>query len=40
MIDREIWEIDENLIRADLAELEKAQHLERRRELFLAIPII
>jgi hypothetical protein len=29
-LDRELWEIDENLCRADLTELERANHTERR----------
>ena len=32
--DREIWEIDENLIRAELTEIERSQHLKRRKEIF------
>jgi ParB-like chromosome segregation protein Spo0J len=33
-IDRELWEIDENLFRADLTPAEEAQHLARRKELW------
>jgi len=33
-IDRQILEIDENLIRSDLTELEKADHIAKRKELF------
>jgi len=33
-IDREIWEIDENLCRAELTPAEEAEHLKRRKELF------
>ena len=35
-IDRELWEIDENLIRAGLSPAEEAAHLARRKELFEA----
>jgi len=35
-IDRELWEIDENLIRAGLSPSEEAAHLARRKELFEA----
>src|SRR6185312_7534432 len=31
--ERELWEIDENLCRADLSELERGEHLARRKEL-------
>lgn len=33
----ELWEIDENLIRAELSPAQKAQHLARRKELWTAI---
>ena len=33
-VDRELWEIDENLIRADLSPAENDDHLRRRKELF------
>jgi hypothetical protein len=33
-IDREMWEIDENLIRAELTPSEEAIHLKRRKELW------
>ena len=33
-LDCELWQIDENLIRADLTELERSQHLKRRKEIF------
>jgi ParB-like chromosome segregation protein Spo0J len=35
-IDRELVEIDENLIRANLSELEESQHTRRREALYLA----
>jgi len=33
-IDRQLWEIDENLIRAELSPTEMAEHLTRREELW------
>ena len=33
-LDRQLWEIDENLMRADLSPAEMAQHLKRREELW------
>src|SRR5262249_47234281 len=35
-IDRELWEIDENLCRAQLTPTQHAQHLARRKELYEA----
>ena len=32
-LDRQLWEIDENLCRADLTELERAQHTAKRAEV-------
>ena len=32
-LDRQLWEIDENLCRADLTDLERAQHTARRAEV-------
>ena len=34
-IDRELWHIDENLCRAELSELERAEHLKERKALYL-----
>ncbi len=33
-IDQQIWEIDENLVRAELSEGERSEHLLRRKQLF------
>ena len=33
-IDRQIWEIDENLMRAELSPTQEAQHLAKRKELW------
>ena len=33
-IDRQLWEIDENLMRAELSPTEMAEHLARRKELW------
>ncbi len=35
-LDRELWQIDENLIRAELTEIERTDHLRRRKEIFKA----
>lgn len=35
-LDRELWRIDENLIRAELTPMERDEHLARRAELFKA----
>lgn len=35
-IDRELWEIDENLCRAELTPAQEAEHLRRRKELWEA----
>jgi ParB-like chromosome segregation protein Spo0J len=36
-IDRELWEIDENLCRAELSPTEESEHLARREELWKAM---
>ncbi len=33
-IDRQLWEIDENLMRAELSPTEMAEHLAKRKELW------
>ena len=33
-IDQQMWEIDENLVRAELSEGERSEHLMRRKQLF------
>ena len=35
--ERELWEIDENLCRAELSELERGEHLARRKTLYEAM---
>jgi len=37
-IDRQLWEIDENLVRADLSPMEHADHVTRRAKLMEARP--
>ena len=32
--DLKLWEIDENLVRSDLIEIERAEHLKRRKKIF------
>ena len=33
-IERQLWEIDENLIRSELSPTEQAEHLAKRKELW------
>ena len=37
-VDREIWEIDENLMRAGLSKAEEREHFKRRKELWAKRP--
>ena len=37
-IDRQLWEIDENLMRAELSPTERGEHITRRAEIWNAIP--
>ena len=39
-VDREIWEIDENLMRAGLSKAEEREHFKRRKELWRSGPKI
>ena len=36
-LNRELWQIDENLIRSELTQLERDQHVQRRRKIFEAL---
>ncbi len=39
-IDRQLWEIDENLQRVDLSPAQEAEHLKRRAELWEAREVV